>query len=317
MSLSKKTKTELLRMAEELELELDSKLKKPEVLDAVKEYFISNADDFDENHKLYEYVRLVNLGSPKKNSFEIVDSEEGEEENPVEEIIEESEDSYSVDDYDSDEDPDYELAYTLSDAFRTKRWGEYFEIKQLELRDYLSDPYSLNELSFIIEASVLFASITQWTTAGSYVYACCVEKPVISTLMPLLNSIPVIDIKSLNLQNVAIAHIFLLFSYAIPNLISNFINFTYDFSQDAFTFALSKLFFAIVLFKSEISVPNVILQDVKYHFSALLDGPNTLAVLKHTATVATFELREIFGNWIIIGAIFTSILAFYANLSFI
>ncbi|KGK35383.1 hypothetical protein JL09_g5466, partial [Pichia kudriavzevii] len=121
-----------------------------------------------------------------------------------------------------------------------------------------------------------------------------------------------LSVDSFTCENIVTVSLWYLFAKALPLFFSYYINFTYDFDRDAFTEALAKLFFAIIVFKAD--VPTTIKDEIKYAFTY---DSISVSTFKHFAYVATANLRYIFGNWVLIDALFTSILALYANLAFV
>lgn len=332
-TLSKKTKGQLVEIAEDLNIDIgDCKVKK-DVYEVVKKFFLENSDKFDENSKYYELAALSKFPSPKKTHFvesengdviedpelehdddeteEADDNEEEEEEEAEEEVEAELEVDLEEDEYDDDDDEDdidFECYTNLTKAIQHGTVPEYLELKNYEIRDYLGDPYSLNEVSFYIETAVLLFSLSQFTSIDTYLPASSL------TYVPeLITKIPVLAIESFNLSNFATLSVWYLTAKILPLTISYYINFTYDFDRDAFTESLAKLFLAILVFKTDVAIPSI-KDELKFAFSL---GNITVESFKHYGFVATLNLRDIFGNWILIDALFTSILALYANLAFV
>lgn len=310
MSLNKKTKTQLTDIAEDLELDIAICKVKQDIIDAIKAHLLENAADFDENSKYYETVQVLKLAQPK--------TVEVEEEESAEEIAEEGsddeeddEDESDDDDYDEDDDIEFVFHTTLGEAIKERNLGQYFEYKSLEIRDYLSDPFSINDVALGIETAFLLFSLSTFSPLESHL-----PGSITSYLPCWVSKLPILDCCSFTLSSASTVLIWVIASYVIPNLGSYYLNFTYDFQRDAFTHSLTKLFIAIVVFKSTIPA-NVLVMEAKYTLASLFSSASVFQTVNHGVFIGLANLRETFDNWIIIEAIFTSILAFYANLSFI
>ncbi|TID21931.1 hypothetical protein CANINC_003415 [Pichia inconspicua] len=335
-TLSKKTKGQLLEIAEELNIDVsDCKVKK-DVYEVVKEYFIKNANDFDENSKFYELASISKLGSGKKSTIYIegengdvkqidviededIETEEAEDENDDEEngngeeedIDDDEDDEYNEDegdDNEDDDDIDFECYTNLVKAVQHGTLREYMELKNYEIRDYLGDPYTLNEITFGLESAFLLYSLSSFTSLDTY-FSSSVSQYLPNSLLKL----PTLTTETFSFQNGVTVLLWYLAAKVFPVFFSYYVNFTYDFDRDAFTEALAKLFVSILIFKTDIGF-NSITDELKYTFSF---GNVTLATFKHFLFVSTLTLRDVFGNWILLNALFTSILALYANLAFV
>lgn len=336
-TLSKKTKGQLVEIAQDLGIDIaDCKVKK-DVYEVVRDYFISNSDKFDENSKYYELAVLSKFGSPKKTVFiesengdvkevdiaeedddeteEAEDNDEGEAEyddegnDNDEEDDEEDEDEDEDDEDDEDEDDeefDFERYTNLVQAFKHGTVSEYLELKNYEIRDYLGDPYTINELTFNIETAVLLYRLTTLTTLDTYL-----PSSVLEYLPECVHNFPVFSTASLDITNLTTLLLWLLSAKALPLIFSYYVNFTYDFDRDAFTESLAKLFFAIIVFRADFPLSTVG-NEIKYVFR-----DNLRETVKHYVFVGTLNLRDTFHNWILLDALFTSILSLYANLAFV
>jgi hypothetical protein len=319
-TLSKKTKGQLVEIAEDLNIDIsDCKVKK-DVYDAVRDYFIENADIFDENSKYYELALLSKFGSPKKTVFiesedgdvkevdiieeSVADDEETEEEVPSDISKEEDED----DDDDEDEDFDLENYTNFVKAIKHGNLSEYLELKNYEVRDFLGDPYTLNELTFYIETFVLLVSLSEFTSLDSYL-----PSSVLEYIPSSISQLPVLSHENFSVAKLSTLSLWYLTAKTLPLIVSYYINFTYDFDRDAFTEALAKLFLAVIIFKTDVGIPSI-KDEVKYAFSL---GDISRETVRHFIFVAILNLRDIFGNWILLDAVFTSILSLYANLAFV
>ncbi|GMM48016.1 hypothetical protein DAPK24_046140 [Pichia kluyveri] len=324
-TLSKKTKGQLVEIAEDLNIDItDCKVKK-EIYEVVHAYFVNNADKFDENSKYYEIASLAKLGSPKKtvyidieetenknNDDDDDETEEAEDDDSDEKVENEEDDDDDDDDtyeYDDDDDDfDYENYTNIVKAFKTNNLSEYFELKNYEIRDYLGDPYTLNELAYYIETTYLFYSLISLTPLDSYLPSKALEY-----LPTTISKIPVLSSEIFSTASVSTFLLWGLISKALPLVFSYYVNFTYDFDRDAFTESLAKLFLAILVFKTDIDLANL-KDEIKYVFSI---GDIKFVTFKHFFLIAVFNLRNVFGNWILLDALFTSILSLYANLAFV
>ena len=338
-TLSKKTKGQLLEIAQDLNIELGNRKVKRDIADAIQNYLVENGDDITQNSKYYELATLTKLSSPKKTVFIEIDTKEedegeaeveGEDDEEdeteeadddqveVEEFDEDEENAFDdddddVDDEDEDDDEDdddfdYECYTNLVKALKHGTLSEYIELKNYEVRDYLGDPYTLNELAFYLESIVLATSLLSYTPARMYLPA-----SVLEYVPATIADINVISTSSFNLTNLSTFLIWVLTAKFLPLIFSYYVNFTYDFERDAFTESLAKLFFAIIIFKTDFNVPTL-KDEVKYNFAI---GDVKIETIKHFVFVATLQLREVFGNWILLDALFTSILSLYANLAFV
>lgn len=320
MSLNKKTKSQLSDIAEELALDIAECKVKQDIINVIKAHLLENAEDFDEDSKFYETLQVFKLSQPKQpveeeeEEVEVVeglDSEVDSEEESEGESDEGSEDSTDYD-YSSDDEVEFVFQIGLLDALKEGKLSQYTEYKSLEIRDYLSDPYSINDVAFAIETVLLIQHLIHYTPLINY------TPGVVASYLPsFILNIPVSDLSSsINLSSITTLAIWFLVSYVIPNLGSYYLNFTYDFQKDAFTYSLTKLFIASVVFK--VDIPEfALLNEVKYNFANLLSTATICQTVTHSYFMGLVTLRSLFGNWIIIEAIFTSVLAFYANLSFI
>lgn len=315
MSLNKKTKSQLAEIAEELAIDITDCKVKNDILEAVKAHLLANANDYNENSKYYETVQVLKLAQPKPVtvSEEDEDEDEEEEENVEGENPEDSEDSSESDDDDYDDDDDIEFVFhtTLSEAISERNLGQYFEYKSLEIRDYLSDPFSINDVALAIETFFLLSSLAKFSPLESHL-----PTSINSYVPSSVGQLPILDYSTFTLSSASTVLIWIIASYVIPNLGSYYLNFTYDFQRDAFTYSLTKLFVAIVVFKAAIP-SNLLVMEAKYTLANLFSSASIFQTINHGVFIGLANLRETFDNWIIIEAIFTSILAFYANLSFI
>ncbi|GAV28125.1 hypothetical protein PMKS-001593 [Pichia membranifaciens] len=336
-TLSKKTKGQLVEIAQDLDIDIAECKVKKDVYEAVRDYFISNSEKFDENSKYYELAVLSKFGSPKKTVFiesengdvkevdvaeedddeteEAEDNEDGDadedddEDEDAEDDDDEDEDAEDDEDEDDDEDDDdfdFECYTSLVKAIQHGTVSEYLELKNYELRDYLGDPYTINELTFSIETAVLLYRLISLTTLDTYL-----PSSVLKYLPAFAQTFPVISASSFNLANAASLFLWLVSAKALPLIFSYYVNFTYDFDRDAFTESLAKLFLAIIVFKSDFTLSTVG-NEIKYAFR-----DNACEAVKHYAFVATLKLKDTFQNWVLINALFTSILSLYANLAFV
>lgn len=333
-TLSKKTKGQLVEIAQDLDIDIAECKVKKDVYEVVRDYFISNSEKFDENSKYYELAVLSKFGSPKKTVF--IESENGDvkevdvaeddddeteeaEDNDgdADEDDEDDEDAEGdeeaddddeddEDDDEDDEDFDFECYTSLVKAIQHGTVSEYLELKKYELRDYLGDPYTINELTFSIETAVLLYRLISLTTLDTYL-----PSSVLKYLPAFAQTFPVISTSSFNLTNAASLVLWLVSAKALPLIFSYYVNFTYDFDRDAFTESLAKLFLAIIVFKSDFTLSTVG-NEIKYAFR-----DNAYEAVKHYAFVATLKLKDTFQNWVLINALFTSILSLYANLAFV
>lgn len=322
-TLSKKTKGQLLEIAEELNIDVsDCKVKK-DVYETVKEYFVKNADEFDENSKFYELASVSKLGSGKKSTIyiegedgdvkqiDVIEDEdvETEEAEDDEDDNEDDEEDGNDDDEDEDEDDiDFECYTNLVKAVQHGTVREYMELKNYEIRDYLGDPYTLNEIAFGLESAFLLYSLSSFTSLDTYL-----PSSVVQYLPNSILNLPVLSTETFSIKNGVTSLLWYLSAKVFPVFFSYYVNFTYDFDRDAFTEALAKLFVSILIFKTDIGFSSVT-DELKYTFSF---GNVTVATMKHFWFVATLTLRDVFGNWVLLNALFTSILALYANLAFV
>lgn len=323
-TLSKKTKGQLLEIAEELGIDVtDCKVKK-DVYETVKEYFINSAGEFDENSKFYELATLSKLGSNKKTSIYIEgedgdvkevdviedededdETEEAEDEDNEDEVENESEED---EDEDDEDDLDFECYTNLVKAIQHGTVSEYLELKNYEIRDYLGDPYTLNELTFNLESAFLLYALSSFTTVDAYL-----PSAVLQFAPSFISKLPALSTETFTVGNAVTVLIWYLSTKIFPVFFSYYVNFTYDFDRDAFTEALAKLFVSILIFKTDIGF-NSVTGEIKYAFSF---GDLSVTTVKHFVFVATLTLRDVFGNWVLLNALFTSILALYANLAFV
>lgn len=325
-TLSKKTKGQLVEIAEDLNIDISNCKVKKDIYEVVRDYFTENGDKFDENSKYYEFAILSKIPSPKKTVFvesddgdvkeidvveEVADEEETEDANDDEETEdadEDNEDSDGYEDEDDDDDFDIEHYTNLRQAIAHKHFLEYLEIKNYELRSYLGDPYTLNELTFYVETAVLLFSLVKYTPISTYL-----SSNVLSLVPSCVSDLPFLSLETFSVANLSTFSLWYLTSKTLPLVFSYYVNFTYDFDRDAFTESLAKLFLAIIIFKTDINFPSV-KDEIKYAFSL---GNITCETFKHFIFVATLNLRDTFGNWVLLDALFTSILALYANLAFV
>lgn len=340
-TLSKKTKGQLVEIAEDLEIDIsDCKVKK-EVYDAVRDYFAANSDKFDENSKYYELAVLSKFGSPKKTVYiESDDADDGEVETHVEvkeedddaevkeeeeddddDETEEAEDNDDGDDGDDDDageqvdeeevyevDLDYVYPLSLCDAIKQGTLREYFEDKNDELRDYLADPYTLNDLVFSIETAILLYTSSSTTSLDTYL-----PDTVLQYVPECVSQLPALSTETFATSNIAKVLVWSIVGKVLPLIFSYYVNFTYDFERDAFTEAICKLFLAIVVFKADIPI-SAVKEEIRYDCSLF---PSIFSSANHYALESVLGLRNVFGNWVLIDALFISILALYGNLAFV
>ncbi|KAG0687564.1 CAAX geranylgeranyltransferase alpha subunit [Pichia californica] len=328
--------SQLVEIAEDLAIDIAECKVKKDIYETVRDYFYENADQFDENSKYYELAVLSKFGSPKKtvfiesdngdvNEVDIIEeddeddeTEEAEEAEDAEEAAGENDDDddEEVDDEDDEDDEEYEYDEeldfdytppTLLESIKEGTLYEYIEDKNDEVKDYLTDPYSINELVFFFETFAVLKALTS-TTLDSYL------PDSVSEYVPkFILSTKVISKDSFTLLNLSIVLLWTLVGKILPVIISNYINFTYDFDRDAFVESLAKLFIAIVVFKSDISLKSI---GDEFKFSWTLNA-TVLSYFKHYIFQAALSLRGILNNWVLVDALFTSILALYANLAFV
>lgn len=309
----------MLEIAQDLDIDLGSRKVKRDIADAIQTHLEENADEITPNSKYYELASLIKLESPKKTVFIDIDTKEGEGDDDGEDETEEADEDLEVDEieydeeYDEDDDEDdddfdYENYTNIVKAFKNGTLSEYFELKNYEVRDYLGDPYTLNELAFYLETAVLVYSLISYTTLQTYI-----PNSVLSYVPSKIAETSFISTSSFSAANISTVLLWIASAKILPLVFSYYVNFTYDFERDAFTESLAKLFLAIVIFKTDFTVPTL-KEEVMYTFSI---GNLKIETFKHFLFVATLNLRGIFGNWVLIDSLFISILSLYANLAFV
>lgn len=284
MSLSKKTKAQLTEMATELGIDVAG-TRKSDFIDAI------------EAHRATVSKPAGASTSTSSSSSSSSSSESS------------ADDSSDVDIDDSDFEIEYIYNISLIDAIKEKKILQFLEFKSLEARDYLSDPFSINDLAFYIETAVLALSLSKWTTLDSYL-----PNAVSDVLPNFVNSLTTLDVSN----TFCLVHIFamafwVLSGYFLPQIGSYYINFSEFLDHDAFVACLVKLFVSVIVFKSEL--PSVFEADVKYNIVGLFSGNGILQTINYAIVLALAHLRFIFGNWVLIEAAFSAVLALYANLT--
>lgn len=312
-TLDKKTKAQLAEIADELDLDHAGCKVKKHYVELLTDYFNSNFQDMDADHKYYDLAAVTVPTAVVIGSEEDDEDEDEESSEAVEDILagaedEDDEEEEEDDDEDDDDDLDFECYTSFTKALKAGTLPEYLELKNFELKDYLGDPYSINDITFFIETSVLLFNLVQFTSLSSYV-----SDHGNKYLAAVLAKIPTIDVGCLNISNASILSLWYLSAKALPCIFSYYVNFTYDFERDAFIEALAKLFLAVVIFQTDVNIPSV-KDELKYTFGL---GNVGIQTFKHLLYTSTVSLRAIFGNWILLDAVFISVLALYANLAFV
>ncbi|KAG7747967.1 hypothetical protein KL912_002644 [Ogataea haglerorum] len=312
--LNKKTKAQLEEIARDLDVNIKSCKVKQALVDRLTDHFLENADKYDKDHEYYDYVVSVKQEAENENDDE--DEDDNDDESDEAEII----DIEESDAYDSDDDFDLEpstldkiLDYIDNDTLY--EIADYVAEKNYELRDYLSDPFTINDFTVVGEFIYLYPHFAKSIALGDIRF---VPQVVKNSLPAAVLKTPVTDLTHfLDVNFWSTVLLWLLVSYGAPKLTSYYVNFTYNFEYDPFIFALAKLLFGLILFKTEVSGHDI-KDELVFQFSFKNYSVEYAAKLfKHYLLTSTLLLRNYFGNWVLIGDFFAAFVALYANLSFI
>ncbi|KAG7899623.1 hypothetical protein KL907_004975 [Ogataea polymorpha] len=308
--LNKKTKAQLEEIARDLDVNIKSCKVKQALVDRLTDHFLENADKFDKDHEYYDYVVSVKQEAQNEN-----DDDDDDESDEAEIIDVEDSDAYDSDD-DFDLEPstlDKILDYIDNDTLYEV--ADYIAEKNYELRDYLSDPFTINDFTVVGEFIYLYLYFAKSIALGDIRF---VPQVVKSNLPAAVLKTPVTDLTHfLDANFWSTVLLWLLVSYGAPKLTSYYVNFTYNFEYDPFIFALAKLLFGLILFKTDVTRHDI-KDELVFQFSFKHYSVDYAAKLfKHYLLTSTLLLRNYFGNWALIGDFFTTFVALYANLSFI
>ncbi|GME72911.1 unnamed protein product [Ambrosiozyma monospora] len=177
----------------------------------------------------------------------------------------------------------------------------YILERNYRAREFLSDPYHINDWLYILETLVLLWSFTTFINVEYYVPESLQEH-----IPEFLLSQRAFDYHSFNFESVSTVALWAFSTYLIPTIFSYYMNFTYDFEYDAFTFALIKFVVSLIVFKT-----------VKEPYALAEDGCCLVEYAKYIVINGAISLEETFGNWVVIGSLVTSVIALYANLTFV
>ncbi|QPG75170.1 hypothetical protein FOA43_002518 [Brettanomyces nanus] len=335
-TLSKQTKAQLAEIAENLGIDVSGCRIKRDYYETIRDFFQEHYDQFTPGSPYYDLAHAsrlatASLGSPRKVVALDEDSSEGEteqeeaeddeaEEAEAEDGDEEEAEEKPEDDESADENTKSFCAkylVPLKSCFHCEKVNsvaEYISDKNQEVRDYLSDPYSINDVVFILESLFLFSKFYHTVELGSISQI----PPSIKEQLPnCALSLPVFDVFSLDSTFFATTGLWLFFALGLPKTISYYINFTYDFEYDSFTFALAKLFLGLILFRSHINTSEI-QRDLDFEFATKECSVScVLQAFEHAVLKSTIFLRNTFGNWILVDALFTTLISLYANLAFV
>lgn len=326
-NLSKQTKAQLADIAANLDIDVSSCRFKRDFYEAVREYFEDHFDEFTAESPYYELAQNSRkLFAPKKVVTVSDESSEGEteqeeteeEQKPEDDVEEEEEEEDKKDDEESTGCKWSLCAFppikSLLKCEKLALFRESVSEKNQELREYLSDPYSINDITFALETIFLLSKFWHTVSLGSF---SCLPATLKEKLPAFILNIPVFDYNSLDRNTFGSIFLWFLFSLCLPKTVSYYINFTYDFEYDSFTFALAKLFLGIILFKTTINTAEI-QRDLDFQFG---DKACTLTYIvqtfEHVLLTSTIFLRNTFGNWALVDAAFTVVVALYANLAFV
>ncbi|KAH3688647.1 hypothetical protein WICPIJ_000369, partial [Wickerhamomyces pijperi] len=101
-----------------------------------------NADKFDKNHEYYEYVAAAKATGDEEEEDDEEDAESFEIDE-YDELETDSDDEFDLEPYVLDKVLDYIDNDTLYEV------ADYIAEKNYELRDYLSDPFTINEFTVV------------------------------------------------------------------------------------------------------------------------------------------------------------------------
>ncbi|VEU24219.1 DEKNAAC105337 [Brettanomyces naardenensis] len=340
-TLSKQTKAQLAEIAENLGIDVTNCRVKKEYYETIRDFFQEHYDEFTPGSPYYDLAHASRLplgSSPRKVVVSVDDSEleteqeeEGEEgeEGEGEEEEEEAEEG-EVEEEEEEEDGESTTALQKKGcSFCVTSWApvknliesdqvqsvlEYVSEKNQEVREYLSDPYSINDIVFTLETIFLLTKFYHTVELGSIVQ---IPDSIKESLPEPILSLPVFDFASLKTQFFATVAIWLIVALGLPKIVSYYVNFTYDFEYDSFTFALAKLFFGLILFRAHINTSEI-QRDLDWEFGTKeFSIAYALKTLEHVALTSTIFLRNTFGNWVLVDALFTTLISLYANLAFV
>ncbi|GME69188.1 unnamed protein product [[Candida] boidinii] len=379
MSLAKKTKTDLLNIADSLNLTVDKSGFKKDVLDSVTNHFVDNYDLYsDPNNEFHKYAHYYKFGSssptksnkksstptpstPLKSQIKFDETTIEPEEETINEAAEENESKTNATDEETTEEgtetdisklngsPAYLFFKKLFSKATCKCGDEESEgsckscgflssaascccsgpssifesisdfiyEKNFQLRLYLSHPFVLTYIICFIEYLLIFSKYFEIVPIKDASF-------IPSTLKEKLSS----SVLSFEIPDVSIfadPHVsytistWLLASLIGPFIVSYYINFDIDadiVDFDPFVFTLAKLFFDLVLLKTEITHKDISL-ELNYQWSSLLDNKFSLSFLflyaKHELLQSTVNLRSILGSWPLIADLFLCAISYYAQ----
>lgn len=345
-TLSKQTKAQLAEIAANLGIDVSGCRIKRDFYATIKDYFQEHYDEFKPGSPYYDLAhssRLAAAGSPKKavvvteevssegeteqeNTEEAKEYDNEDDETEEEDLkkVQESEELGESEESDNAEDtPKTKDNCALCTCSPLKSFVECEKIAQLhafvlekneEAREYLSDPYSINDLIFIFESFVLLWNELQFTQIQSAVWIPATIKAQLPS--PILDW-SILDFSSISTTTFASTLLWVVSFLFVPKVFSYYVNFTYDFEYDSFTFALAKLFVGLIVFKTQINTTEI-QRDLDFEFTNTQCSVEFLyQYTRHVILTSVIFLRNTFGNWVLIDAIFCTLISLYANLAFV
>ncbi|OWB58586.1 hypothetical protein B5S28_g4637 [[Candida] boidinii] len=382
MSLAKKTKTDLLNIADSLNLTVDKSGFKKDVLDSVTNHFIDNYDLYsDPNNEFHKYAHYYKFGSsspmksnkksstptpstPLKSQIKFDETVIEPEEETITETTEETESKTTAAEEETPtltEETETDIsklngspAYLFFKKLFTKSTcncddeegegscksvcflssatssccccgsssicesiSDFFYEKNFQLRLYLSHPFVLTYIICFIEYLFIFSNYFDIVSIKDASFIPSILKEKLSSSV-LSFEIPDVSIFADPHVSYTIST-WLLASLIGPFVVSYYINFDIDADLvdfDPFVFTLAKLFFDLVLLKTEITHKDISL-ELNYQWSSLLDNKFSLSFLflyaKHELLQSTVTLRSILGSWPLIADLFLCAISYYAQ----
>ncbi|ODV84629.1 hypothetical protein CANARDRAFT_29153 [[Candida] arabinofermentans NRRL YB-2248] len=343
MSLTHKTKIQLTDIADDLNIDVsDCKFKK-DIAERLSAFFVEHAFSFPEDSKYYDFAKYAAGGASKQSSPIKSKKKVTIDDSPIgileDESVDEAEVEVATGSGDEDEEAEVEaeaeaeseeaeasesdepkgsavsLACTKLKVFKSKfnceAISDYIETKNFEIREELSDPFTINTITLILQTLYLSTYFYETTTVKS---ASFVPQLIADNLKDYTIVDLAVLIKPSFLSTFAL---WFLASYLVPKAVSFYVNFTYDFEFDPFIHSLTKLLATLILFKLEINASDI-QSEIAFQFTKSSFSYGFLVkYARHLALQSLVLLRGAFGNWVLIEAVFSSIVAIYANLSFI
>lgn len=330
-TLSKQTKAQLSEIAEAIGLDTAGLRVKKDFYDAVKDYFLeTELAPSDPYYELARASRLLGKGKPT-----VIIAEEEEEDDD-----DEDDDSEGSTEQEDDEDDESEstfakiknalllkkqehavakkkrkakfILFVILDAFvhyeKVKLFKKFVAKKSDQLREYLSDPYTINQLFFVFETLLLLSKYNSKIPLGDALHA---SDAVKDKLPEWFTSAPVTDLSVLNQKDFwAVVGLWSFVAYFVPTFVSYFVNFTYDFKYDCFTYALTKLFIAVILFNESSSW-------AQWTHADILLADSTCEAFQNALRTSARVLQATYGNLVVFDSIFAALISLYANLAYV